>query len=240
MSLDGSILLETLRITTPLIGVYDAPDPAAFEPLVDPGTAPRVCLFSFFQSWLDGKTLHLTRQRHGCRGCGYWLFGEEFRTREEFVRFLVDDEGLKASHELMRSWLDERKPYHPAHEHLFIGPLRKEQQAYLKTVTFFVNPDQLSALLLAAQYRAPEEPPPVAAPFGSGCMQLLPLLENEGMPPAVIGATDIAMRQHLPAEMLAFSVTPALFSQISSLGEESFLGKPFWRRLTQARDAGAS
>jgi hypothetical protein len=33
-----------------------------------------------------------------------------------------------------------------------IGPLREEQSDYLRTVTFFVNPDQLSLLMAGAEY----------------------------------------------------------------------------------------
>jgi hypothetical protein len=52
---------------------------------------------------------------------------------------------------------------------------------------------------------------------------------------ASIGATDIAMRQHIPPDMLAFTVTKSMFKQLCELGEKSFLGKPFLQRLKKAR-----
>ena len=95
---------------------------------------------------------------------------------------------------------------------------------------------QLSVLAIGAQYHsAPDDPPPVIAPFGSGCMQLLPLFEDLDAPQAVIGATDIAMRRFLPPDVLAFTVTRPMFEQLCVLDEKSFLYKPFWNNLRKAR-----
>jgi len=226
-------LERRLDIQTPLIGFYDAPDTVLFEPLVEP--RERDCVFSFFHRWAEGKTLHLTRERHGCGGAGHWMWGLEVRTRKEFIKFLVEDEGLKASPRLMEKWIDASRAYQAQHAHIFIGPLRSEAWPFLKTVTFLVNPDQLSALCLGAQYHsAPEDHPPVIAPFGSGCSQFQPF-KNLDIAQASIGATDIAMRQHLSPEILAFTVTKPLFRQLCELDERSFLYKPFLQRLRKAR-----
>jgi hypothetical protein len=152
------------------------------------------------------------------------------------VEFLVDDEGLKADHDLMHLWLDHHRPYQPEHDHILIGPLRADLDRYLKSVTFFANPDQLSALALGAQYHStPTDPLPVVAPFGSGCMQLVPLFDALDQPKAIIGATDIAMRHYLPPDLLAFTVTRPMYEQLCSLDEKSFLHKPFLARLMRAR-----
>jgi hypothetical protein len=226
-------LKKRLNIKTPIIGFYDAPDPDLFEPLVSP--EPRACVYSFYRPWLDGKTLHVTKDRYGCGGAGHWMWGIELRSRKEFLEFLVDGEGLKASHALMGKWIDSGKPYRAQNPHLFLGPLRDEAWPYLKTITFLVNPDQLSALAIGAQYRSsPEDPPPVIAPFGSGCSQLLPFRDLK-IAQASIGATDIAMRQHLPPDMLTFTVTRLMFQELCEFDEKSFLSKPFLQRLRQAR-----
>lgn len=237
---DPSNLIHKLGLGLPLVGFYDAPDAAPFAPLVQPTPGKRACVFSFFKQWSKGKTLHLTPQNHGCRGAGNWLFGIQHRSRQEFVEFLVGEEGLKASHELMNQWLDHSRPYQAQHPHLLIGPLRQEQSQYLKSITFYVNPDQLSALILGAQYHyAPGAPSPVSAPFGAGCMQLVPLLADLDAPQAIIGATDSAMRQYLPPDVLAFTVTLPLFKQLCELDENSFLYKPFWTNLRKARGLDA-
>jgi hypothetical protein len=233
---DPTNLLEKMGRDVPIVGFYDAPDARPFEPLTGPKLGRRACVFAFYRQWLAGKTLHLTRDNYGCGGAGHWLCGLETRSREDFVRFLVDDEGLKASHELMRQWLEGHQGYQQEHSHLLIGPLRADQYAYLKTVTFYVNPDQLGLLMLGAQYHsAPDDPPPVIAPFGSGCMQLVSLFDDLGVPQAIVGATDIAMRRYLPPDILAFTVTVPLFEQLCALDRKSFLYKPFWEELGARR-----
>ena len=94
--------------------------------------------------------------------------------------------------------------------------------------------------MLGAQYNnSPGDPPAVIAPFGSGCMELCPLFENLDIPQAMIGSTDIAMRQYLPPDILAFTVTKPMFKQLCELDERSFLYKPFWEDLIKARGLDA-
>ena len=90
-----------------------------------------------------------------------------------------------------------------------MGPVRTELEEYLRTITFLVNPDQLSGLMIGAQYyHAPDDPlPPVITPFGSTCMQLLPLFKDFDYPQAIVGATDLTMRHLVPPELLTFTVT---------------------------------
>ncbi len=236
MQPDPTHLLGKIDLDTSLIGFYDAPDPSVFAPLVEPGAGERQCVFAFYNQWMRGTTLHITKEKFGCRGARYWLFDVEAMSRESFVKFLADDEGLKASHDLMNQWLDYHKPYRQEHPHILIGPLKENQYEYLKTITFFVNPDQLSLLLLGAQYNhAPGDPPPVIAPFGSGCMELVPLFDDLNVPQAIIGTTDIAMRRFLPPDVMGFTITKPLFEQLCALDERSFLYKPFWQRLRKAR-----
>jgi hypothetical protein len=238
---DPEKLLEILGIGIPLVGFYDAPETSPFRPLVTPGSGERRCVFACYEDWLDGATLHITRENYGCGGAGRALCDVTTRSREDFVKFLVDDEGLKASHALMNQWLDTGQVYRQTHPNLLIGPLREEQYAYLRTVTFYVNPDQLGALTLGAQYySAPGDPAPVIAPFGSGCSQLVSLFGDLDIPQAVIGATDIAMRKHLPADIVAFTVTKPMFERLCALDERSFLYKPFWRNLQRARGLAES
>jgi len=233
---DSTVLIQNLELETPLIGLYDAPETAPFEPLCGPKPGKRACVFAFYNAWLKGETLHLTADNYGCGGAGSWLWDIKTRTREEYIRFLVDDEGLKASHEIMGEWIDHINPYKPEHGHLLIGPLQPGQEQYLKTITFMVNPDQLSLLLTGAQYHArPSDPPPTLAPFGSGCMQLLTAFPDLGQPQSLIGATDLAMRQYLPPNTLAFTATVPMFERLCTLDKKSFFHKPFIKRLRKAR-----
>jgi len=236
MQPDLTNLLKKTGITSPLIGFYDAPDPSPFEPLVRPKEGKWACTFMFYNKWFEGGTLHLTKDNFGCGGAGYWLCGVETRKREDFVKFLAEDEGLKSSKELMNRWLDYRETYRQDHPNLLIGPLKEDQYECLKSVTFLVNPDQLGVLMLGANYNnAPDDPPAVIAPFGSGCGLMLPLFDDLSIPQAMIGATDIAMRRFIPPDILAFTVTKPMFEQLCRLDEKSFLYKPFWQNLRKAR-----
>jgi hypothetical protein len=238
MQPDPTRLLKHANITLPLIGVYDAPDTGPFEPIVTPEPGRRVCIFSFFQEWLRGETLQITRDNYGCAGAGRHFCDVNARSREDLVKFLVDGEGLKASHELMNQWVDRQKPYCLQHGNIFIGPLKPDQYEYLKTVTFCVNPDQLGLLSTCAQYwSSPDDPTPVIAPFGAGCMHILTAFDDLDVPQALIGGSDIAMRQHLPPDILCFTVTRPMFERLCRLDEKSLLYKPFWSNLQKARGA---
>lgn len=235
MQPDSTNLLNRVGISTPLVGLYDAPNASSFDPLVKPEHGKHVCIFAFYKNWLDGETLHITKDNFGCGGAGSHLLGVKTRSREDLLNFLVDGEGLKASHDLMNQWVECRKAYQPEHPNILIGPLRDDRYEYLKSITFFVKPDQLSGLMLGAAYNSgPGNPPPVIAPFGSGCMQLISSFDDLDIPQAVIGATDIAMRQLLPADIMAFTVTRPMFKQLCELDEKSFLYKPFWKNLRKA------
>jgi hypothetical protein len=234
---DPSFLLEQLNLTIPPTGLYDAPDPAVFAPLAAPNPDAKrgECLFSHFADWQKGTTVRLTAANFGCGGAGGSLCGVQRADRAGFIHFLAIDEGLKASEELMGRWIDARVNFAPAQGHVLVGPLKADQYEYLKTVTFWVKPDQLAALVLAAQYRnAPGDPPATVAGFSSGCGQLA-AFDDLSVPQAQVGATDIAMRQWLPADVLAFTVTKPLFEQFCLFAQGSFLTKPFLSRLKKAR-----
>jgi hypothetical protein len=231
-----TLLLNKLNIEHPLIGIYDTNKYEDFKHLVITANGRHICFFMFFKQWKNNKHIKLTSEKFGCGGCGYHMFSIKGRSREDFVKFLADDEGLKANHELMNQWLDQEKTYQPENEAIIAGPLNEKVYGDLKTVTFFVNPDQLSALMIGAQYfHSPNDPPPVLAPFGSGCMQILPLFEDLSIPQAIIGATDLAMRKYLPPEIIAFTVTKPMYENLCKLDEKSFLSKPFLKDLLKAR-----
>ncbi|MCF8372729.1 MAG: DUF169 domain-containing protein [Bacteroidales bacterium] len=237
METNPTYLLSKLGITIPLIGVYDTPDLSVFSDVLKIKSEGRgTCLFAYYKKWLEGKHLLLTKDNHGCRGCGNWWWDVQKRSREDFVDFLVHDEGLKVDGETMNAWLDVNHTYKASHENIVVGPLIEKASDYLKTVSFFVNPDQLSALITGAHYfQKPGDYSPVIAPFGSGCMEFLTMFDDFDNPMAIIGSTDIAMRQFLPANIMIFSVTVPMFKLLCSLGEKSFLNKPFLERLIKSR-----
>jgi hypothetical protein len=232
-------LLQIAGIRTPVIGFYDVPDPEPFRPFC----MPEGCVFACYDRWANGESTCIREGKCSCRGGSYWICGAEFTTREAFAKGLNEREGFKSSNELMAQWLDNQEPYRIEHGYVVIGPLRDEQYDYLRTATFFVNPDQLSLLVLGTEYHnASVVTHPTFTTFGSGCGQLAAVLMNlaPDIPRAVIGATDIAMREHLPPDILALTVNKPMYEQLCTLDESSFLYKPFWRRLRKAREQRAT
>jgi hypothetical protein len=137
---------------------------------------------------------------------------------------------------MMGDWLDKIKRYQPKHTYLFVGPLVEDAYKLLETITFFVNPDQLSVLVAGAQYyNSPYDPTPILAEFGSGCMEMLTLISGYKEPKAMIGSTDMAMRQYIPHDSIAFTVNKPMFELLCSLDNDSFLGKPFLENLKKSR-----
>jgi hypothetical protein len=235
---DPAVLLAALDLAIPLIGLYDAPDPDAFAPLVEPSREAKrgACLFHFYKRWLKGETLHLTPDNFGCGGCGRSLFGIQAREREDFIDFLWGDEGLRETREQMATYVDHAPTYHTEHGHVLVGPLREGQEAHLRSVTFWVDADQLCVLQHGAYHRHSwGDPDPVTVPFSAGCGQLVAMFRDLDRPQAVIGGTDIAMRDGLPPGLLAFSVTVPMYEQLCGIGPDSFLGKGFLGRLKKAR-----
>jgi hypothetical protein len=233
---DPAYLIGVLDLKIPLIGLYDAPGGLDFNPVITSPAGMGSCIFESYQDWINGTTLQLTKENYGCGGCGRAFWSIQTRSRANFIDFLANKEGLKASADLMEQWIDLTHTYKPRHENIFIGPLRAEHYPYLKSITFFVNPDQLSVLLTGAQYHHQiGEPMPVLASFGSGCMEMLTHFDDLNKPQAIIGATDIAMRDNLPQGILALTVTKPLFERLCSLDKTSFLGKPFLKNLKKAR-----
>jgi len=246
MQPDPTKLIEIAGLKNPPIGFYDVSDPKPFEPFVK----PKRCFFSGYENLLKGDSVCISINESSCQGGGYWVggvvpgwvvksMGPDSDPREIFASGLNQREGFKSSDELMVQWLENLKPYMIENGYVVIGPLKDDQYEHLRTVTFYVNPDQLSFLLLGAEYNnASVNDNPVTAAFGSGCGQMAALFGDldEDIPKAVIGATDIAMREHLPPDILAFSVNKPMYKQLCELDENSFLYKHFWKRLRKARE----
>lgn len=232
-------LCEAMGIDTIPLGVYDAPDPDRFAPFVP----LKRCIFDHYADFQSGFSVLIDHSTKGCPGCGYWMFGKEsFPSRAAMVNFLVEKEGLREHAGHMENWLTAHPPRTATHGHIVLGPFREPEKAVLRTLTFFVRPDQLGSLIIGANYSADgDHPDAVLAPFGSACGLLYTMFPDLSLAQAIIGGTDIAMRQHLPLDVLAFTVTAPMLERLLRLDEgNSFLGKPWLKRLQQTRQEQAA
>jgi hypothetical protein len=119
-----------------------------------------------------------------------------------------------------------------------VGP----EQDDVKNVTFFVDPDGLSALVILANYERPDAEN-VIVPWAAGC-QVMGIcayreLDREH-PRGLIGMTDISARRNVRATLgehaLSFTAPWPLFQEMERNVEGSFLQRATWRALQQSKD----
>jgi hypothetical protein len=111
-----------------------------------------------------------------------------------------------------------------------------------QSVTFFVTPDQLSALVVLANYANPQGDS-VLIPWAAACqvMGILAYQELEREAPrALVGLTDLSarltVRSTLGPHVLSFTAPWPLFQQMERNTGDSFLGRETWRALTSVPD----
>lgn len=110
-----------------------------------------------------------------------------------------------------------------------------------QTVIFFVNPDQLSALVVLANYgRGDNEN--VIIPYAAGCQTIgiYPYRESKAEKQrAVVGLTDISarvyIRKQLGDNLLSFAVPWSLFMEMEENVTGSFLERHSWKTLMDAQ-----
>jgi hypothetical protein len=242
-------LTKCLRLSTPLIAIFDCPPSPEFEPLVR--ARGRACLFAFYDRWLEGQTVvfeksesGFTDPRNGCNGAQI-AFGLVREYPPFMSHFLTDGvgapmgEGLKARAELAQEFIDRAVSPYPSGDTVLAGPLRLSAWEHVRSVTFLVDPDRLAALMTLATYWTTEQNT-ICAPFSSGCGLLWRELDNQGEDRAVIGCTDIAMRRYLPPEILGFTVTPQRFEKMLTFPDDAFLNRDWWNELMDSRERAAS
>ena len=143
-------------------------------------------------------------------------------------------EGLKATPALAQEFLDRAKAPAPAGDTVLLGHLRLSAWDRVRSVSFFADPDRLSALLTLSAFRS-SDPDLVAAPFSSGCGLLWRDLRSQPRDRPVIGCTDIAMRRHLPPDILCLTVSPARFEEMLDYPDDAFLRRSWWMELLESR-----
>lgn len=200
-------------------------------------------LLLYFERWMKGETLVVKRGGPGCPG-GHRGLGLENTSPPFMAHFLTDGvgapagEGLRAKPEIAQALIDRSKPVRNQSGYVLLGRLCPAKWNVARSVTFFVAPDVLSAVTTLAGYWSSDKDI-VTAPFGSGCSSLLRALGEyeDDDDPAVLGGLDIAMRRHLPDDMLTLTVSPARFAKMLTFDNDSFLGKPWWNDLMRQRQA---
>jgi len=107
-----------------------------------------------------------------------------------------------------------------------------------QTIIFFVNPDQLSALVVLANYERGDNEN-VIIPYAAGCQTIgiYPYREAKSSKPrAVVGLTDLSARVYIREQLgdnhlMTFSTPFALFEEMEQNVPGSFLERHTWQSL---------
>lgn len=217
------------------------------------------CVVAMLNAAAKGKSAVFDRKTFGCAGGGVGLgFGNRYENfpggidhflstgnpefcNTEFGKAVVQQmphiaqgEGYKKTPVLAQKFADSLPMVEIPTEYAVFKPLEKLSGDEIPaTVVFLVNPDQLSALVVLANY-ARETGDNVIAPFGAGCHQIgiIPYKENESkLPKATIGLTDISVRTKVDKDILSFAIPYKMFIEMESNVEGSFLEKQEWKNI---------
>lgn len=101
-------------------------------------------------------------------------------------------------------------------------------------IVFFANADQLSALVVMADYNRGNNQS-ITAPFGAACQSILfgYAEAKKKNPQGVIGFFDISQRRILDPCTLTFTVPYKMFQEMEASVEGSFLDMPAWQKLQE-------
>lgn len=207
------------------------------------------CVAAMLTAAAKGRRAVFSRTTFGCEGGGiglgllnqysegmeYFLStGKEGLTAVEGIR---EPEGFKKTPELAKAWMKSVPSIDIPEQYIVFTPLTEVDTAKEepKVVVFYANPDQLTALIVLANYGRPGHDS-VIAPFGAGCQTtcLFPGSEaNKERPRAVIGMTDISVRPRIDADLLSFSVPYVMFSEMEDNVPGSFLDKHEWKKIAE-------
>lgn len=116
-----------------------------------------------------------------------------------------------------------------------------KDDAQLKTIIFFADPDQLSALVVLANYGR-DSNDNVIIPYAAGCQTIgiYPYKEAQAATPrAVVGLTDLSarvyIRKQLGDNLMTFAVPLAMYEEMEANVAGSFLERPVWQSLVKEK-----
>lgn len=190
-----------------------------------------------FTRFLSSGNKHWEKGRQvgeGLAGAAGKEFADDFLEGERYVK----------NPELVDQWVKEELPImNIKSRYVLFKPLSDTDPVAEKPedVVFTVDADQLSALVVLANYER-QGMENVIIPQAAGCQQIGIIPWNEAKsenPRAVVGLTDISARKNvrklLGAEYLSFAIPWKMFLEMESNVDGSFLQRPTWQSLQEFR-----
>lgn len=164
---------------------------------------------------------------------GYGRLADDFMKGERYIK----------SPEDTRRFVESMPIYDIPAKFVVIKPLDQVDPGRddIKNITFFVDPDGLSALVMLASHARPDAEN-VIVPWAAGCqvMGIYAYRELERKHPrGLIGMFDISARKNVRATLgenvLSFTAPLPLFQEMEGNVEGSFLRRATWHVLLQSK-----
>ncbi len=205
------------------------------------------CVIAMFSAAARGKTAAFDRATVGCQGGTTGLgFCDEFPGPPGGIEYFLstgrgegypEGEAYKKTPEHAKAFVDQLPTTVIPTKYVIFKPLGSidPQVEPPLLVSFLANPDQLSALVVLANYdRLTSDN--VIIPFGAGCHSifLLPFAESQKeQPKAVVGITDVTARSYMEPDLLSFTVPWKMFQTMEANVPGSFLEKNDWKKVRE-------
>ena len=160
--------------------------------------------------------------------------------RQEAYENFVHGEGYVKTPELVKKFVENLPIMDIPARFVVFKPLKEVDLAreIPQVVIFFVNPDQLSALVVLANYDR-DDMENVVIPYGAGCQTVGIFAYREARsdrPRAVVGLTDLSARvsinRQLGKNLMTFALPFARFQEMEANVDGSFLERRTWKQIT--------
>ena len=218
------------------------------------------CVVGMLNAAARGKTVVFDRKTYGCPGAAvglgftdvlrfpggaeYFLStgNKEFCKTElgkkiaEKLPDLENGERCKKNPEIAKKFIETLPLRDVPTEYIVFKPLEEvEDKEIPEVVVFMVTPDQLTGLVVLAEYERGTRGN-VTIGFSSACEQIgiIPYKEREEqLPKATIGLVDVAVRRRVDKDILSFSVPYKMFLEMESNVKGSFLETSEWSKVNE-------
>jgi hypothetical protein len=168
------------------------------------------------------------------KASGFGLMADDFLEGERYVR----------SPEDTRRFVDSMPIRDIPAKFVVVRPLEQidPERDDVKNITFFVDPDGLSALVILANYGRGDVENAII-PYAAGC-QVMGIFAYRELdrehPRGLVGMIDISARKNVRASLgenaLSFTAPWPLFQEMEQNVEGSFLQRPTWQALQKSKE----
>lgn len=202
------------------------------------------CTIGMFMRAARGDTVALDRKTVRCPGGKTGVgFGNAYARHLDTVSHFLstgkpgkfEGEAYKKTPLLARTMIEFIPAIDLPFKYIILKPLQQldPHKEMPELVVFLANPDQLSALIVLANYGRSNNHSVIVS-MGSACSSICLYPFNEipsDEPRAIIGLIDITARHYLDPDILSFTVPYKMFLQMEGDIPGSFLEKKPWREL---------